>query len=92
MKDKTRNWLEGASEAAYNALDYANKLNPAFAETVKSIKNPLSEEDIAAYYKEDPYKGVVATSLWLNKHILTPREFVLLASSRAVGRENSFER
>ena len=84
MKDKTRNWLENAGESAYNALDYANKLNPTFAETIKGIKNPLSEEDIAAYYKEDPYKGVVATSLWLNKHILTPREFVLLASSKAV--------
>lgn len=84
MKEKAKNWLENADESAYNALDYANKLNPTFAETIKGIKNPLSEEDIAAYYKEDPYKGVVATSLWLNKHILTPREFVLLASSKAV--------
>lgn len=83
MEENTKNWLVEADKAAYKALDYANKINPTFAETIKGIKNPLSEQDIDGYYKEDPYKGVIATALWLEKHILTPREFVLLASSRA---------
>lgn len=83
MEDNVKNWLEEADKAAYKALDYANKINPTFAETIKGIKNPLSEQDIDGYYKEDPYKGIIATALYLDKHILTPREFVILASSRA---------
>jgi hypothetical protein len=84
MEENTKNWLVEADKAAYKALDYANKINPTFAETIKGIKNPLSEQDIDGYYKEDPYKGVIATALYLDKHIITPREFVILTSSRAV--------
>ena len=85
MEDCTtvHDWLYEANMASYKALEYAKSHSETFASALKGIKNPLSEKDIETYYQEDPYKGVVATSLWLHKHILTPREFILLATSNA---------
>ena len=83
MEDNVKNWREEACKTPCKTLGYACKVNPTFAETIKGIKNPLSKSDIDDYYREDPYKGVIATALWLEKHIMTPREFILLASSRA---------
>lgn len=75
---KESHWLD---DDANSALRYACKRNATFAATIKEIKNPLSRWDVYEYYKEDPYKGAVATSLYLLKHKKSPREFSLLASS-----------
>lgn len=74
-----RYWLDNVGSASRIVLSYTNKRSAAFAEAIKGIKNPLSEADIAEYYKEDPYKGVIATSLWFGKHRSIPREFSFLS-------------
>ena len=74
-----RYWLDNVGTPSHIVLEYTKNRSVAFAEAIKGIKNPLSEADIAEYYKEDPYTGVIATSLWLGKHRSIPREFSFLS-------------
>lgn len=74
-----RYWLDNVGTPSRIVLEYTKNRSMAFAEAIKGIKNPILEADIAEYYKEDPYKGVIATSLWLGKHRSIPREFSFLS-------------
>ena len=74
-----RYWLDNVGTPSHVVLEYTKNRSVAFAEAINGIKNPLSEADIAEYYKKDPYTGVIATSLWLGKHRSIPREFSFLS-------------
>lgn len=78
-----QNWNDKANVAIRMVVEKAYNRYPVFAAAINEINSLLSEEDVFDCYKDDPYKGVIATSLWLGKHMLTPREFGLLASSNA---------
>lgn len=77
------NWNNNANVAIRMVVEKAYNQYPVFASAINEINSLLSEEDVFDYYKDDPYKGVIATSLWFGKHMLVPREFRLLASSNA---------
>ena len=52
------------------------------AEVIRSIDDKLSREKIAAYYREDLYKGFIATLLWIgmfeNEEVKQPYVFACI--------------
>lgn len=56
---------------------------PIFAESINSIKNPLSKKEVFNYFEEDTYLGVLSALLWLDNHRRQWLQFRLLPSESA---------
>ncbi len=54
-------WREGRFS---NPVGKAKSTNGDFAEVVRSLPVELSREDVVGYFREDLYKGFVATIMW----------------------------
>ena len=54
-------WREGRFA---NPVRKAESTNGDFAEVVRSLPAELSREDVVGFFREDPYKGFVATIMW----------------------------
>ena len=54
-------WREGRFA---NPVRKAESTNGDFAEVVRKLPAELSREDVVRFFREDPYKGFVATIMW----------------------------
>lgn len=54
-------WREGRFA---NPVGKAESTNGDFAEVVRSLPAELSREDVVGFFREDLYKGFVATIMW----------------------------
>ena len=66
--------------SALKEIDAAKKYS-WFADVVKDIKPQLNRKDVAEYYKNDLYKGFIATLLWGGSHTNHVNNFRRLAST-----------